>query len=511
VSSEEQNDAKASKQDIEDKEQLKKSIDEPADNASRLTNNADAQIQAHQQQHQRHLQKIIGVVVALLLIVVVGSVAYKLLSDSDSASIDPPLIQATPELSDSELASYRAQFKLALTQYENDVQPNIDKIMLSDWEASKVTELPLLKNRALTAFAEGAFLQAKQYFDTLYTKSNTLILEWQAQTEQHIEDAKSAFENDQIPQAQLNLNKALALMPTNSEAMELQSRLDAYSEVAILLRDLQVAKIENNLPKQISLLKDIIELDPQRSELNEDLDDIKVSYNQQTLASLLSSAESALAANQLSKAQQLVNEATAIKPSSKGAQSLNNRIAQVKAQQSLRSIKASLTRTAEQDNWEEVASISSSALQNYPTDAELKEFQSQAQQVISAKKSLAIFIARPGRLADDNIREAATKAIQSAFAPSLLSPSLQQQIEQAANMIDQYKSPVDVTVVSDGKTYIVVSGVGHVGEHREKVISLTPGNYVLQGKREGYRNKRLEFTVISNTPLVLTLICDEKI
>jgi hypothetical protein len=130
---------------------------------------------------------------------------------------------------------------------------------------------------------------------------------------------------------------------------------------------------------------------------------------------------------------------------------------------------------------------------------------------LSAKKSLASFIARPARLADNNIREAATKAIQNAFAPSLLSPSLQQQIGQVASAIDNYSGPVDITIRSDGKTYLTVLGVGHVGEHKEKVISLTPGNYILQAKREGYRNKRLEFVVEANTPLVLQLICDDKI
>jgi ABC-type phosphate/phosphonate transport system ATPase subunit len=68
-----------------------------------------------------------------------------------------------------------------------------------------------------------------------------------------------------------------------------------------------------------------------------------------------------------------------------------------------------------------------------------------------------------------------------------------------------------VQVNSDGKTYIVVLGVGHVGEYKQKVISLKPGKYVLQGKREGYRNKRVEFTVKANTPISVSLVCDERI
>jgi uncharacterized protein HemY len=493
------------------KQLSEETIEETTLDKDSSANNADAQIQAHRQQHQQRLKKLFGGAGALLLTALIVLVAYQFFTNTNSTvsqNIDEPAIL---ELSNEQIELYRDEFKAVLTRYEIEVQPKIDRILLSDWETAKVSELSFLKEQALTAFARGAFLQAKQHFENLYVNSNELITQWELQTTQHIEKATLAFNNDQLPQAQLNLNKALALMPTNLEALALQSRIDAYGEVAALLSDLEVAKIENNLPKQIGLLSDIIQLDPERDELNEDLANVKVSYNQQQLAELLESAESALKANQLSQAQKFVDAAKKIKPSSKGAQSLNTRIAQVRAQQSLSSIKVALEQAVKQDNWEEVLRLSNSALENYSLDQELSNFQSQAQQVLSAKKSLASFIARPARLADNNIREAATKAIQNAFAPSLLSPSLQQQIGQVASAIDNYSGPVDITIRSDGKTYLTVLGVGHVGEHKEKVISLTPGNYILQAKREGYRNKRLEFVVEANTPLVLQLICDDKI
>lgn len=493
------------------KQLSEETIEETTLDKDSSANNADAQIQAHRQQHQQRLKKLFGGAGALLLTALIVLVAYQFFTNTSSTvsqNIDEPAIL---ELSNEQIELYRDEFKAVLTRYEIEVQPKIDRILLSDWETAKVSELSFLKEQALTAFARGAFLQAKQHFENLYVNSNELITQWELQTTQHIEKATLAFNNDQLPQAQLNLNKALALMPTNLEALALQSRIDAYGEVAALLSDLEVAKIENNLPKQIGLLSDIIQLDPERDELNEDLANVKVSYNQQQLAELLESAESALKANQLSQAQKFVDAAKKIKPSSKGAQSLNTRIAQVRAQQSLSSIKVALEQAVKQDNWEEVLRLSNGALENYSLDQELSTFQSQAQQVLSAKKSLASFIARPARLADNNIREAATKAIQNAFAPSLLSPSLQQQIGQVASAIDNYSGPVDITIRSDGKTYLTVLGVGHVGEHKEKVISLTPGNYILQAKREGYRNKRLEFVVEANTPLMLQLICDEKI
>jgi hypothetical protein len=515
VSTEKHNNKLPPTEIVEETKGVKENADQPGrsveESEKNYSNNADAQIQAHRQQHQKRLKKLFGGSGTIVVIMLVIFAAYQFYSESNSVKPENAETQVISELSSTQIEAYREQFKDALTQYEISVQPNIDLILLTNWETTKVTELALLKERGLTAFAQGAFLQAKRHFETLYTQSNELIAKWELQTSQHIESARTAFSKDQIPQAQLSLNKALALMPTNLEALALQNRIDAYGEVEALLSDLKVAKIENNLPKQIDLLKNIIQLDPHRSELNQDLATVKISYNQQKLAALLEDAEKALLANQLGKAKQLVDAAKIIEPGSKGVQSLNSRIAQATAQQSLTSNKALIDEAVKQDNWEGVAQLSNAALQRFPADAQLKDYQSKAQQILSAKKSLAFFIARPERLADDNIREAATTAIQNAFAPSLMSPSLQQLIEQAANAVDKYKSPVDITIQSDGKTYIIVLGVGHVGEQKEKVISLTPGNYILQGKREGYRNKRLEFTVRGNTPLTLSIICDQKI
>jgi hypothetical protein len=414
-------------------------------------------------------------------------------------------------LSDNELAALREQFKAALTQYEVNIQPSINEIMLSDFEPQRASELTLLKDQGVTAFAQGGFTQAKTLLTSLDEKSKQLIDEWKAQIVKHVENGQAYFDEDQIPQAQLSVNKALALSSTNMQALELQNRIDAHGEVSILMDDLNIAITENNWPKQVEVITGIIELDPERTELQDDLAKAKLSLQQQQLASYLQQADAALIAGQLSRAESFVNKAKTIKSNSKGAQALSARINQVRAQQGLAGTKASLKAAANIDDWEKVNSLSSSTLIRYPNDAEVKQFQTQSKQVLSAKQSLSIFAARPERLSDDNIRAAASNAIQGAFAASMASPSLQKQIEQVANAIDQYNNPVEVNVISDGKTYITVLGVGHVGEHKDKVISLTPGNYVLHGKREGFRNKRLEFIVKANTPISLTLICDERI
>ena len=474
-------------------------------------NKADAQIQAHKKQHHQRKTKLLMISAGLVLAAILSVIVYYFISKEPSSTDQKIDIAPIAPVSQAQNAKLRDAFKQALTQYETQIQPQIDQIALSGYESGQLSELSLLKEQSVTAFAQGSFTQAKQTLENLGEKANKLISAWQVQIQKFVDDGQQAFNNDDIVQAQLQVNKALALSPNNSKALDLQNRIDAYGEASKLVEELKRAMYENDWPKQVEVITDIIEIDPMRTEFADDLANAQAQYEKQQLADYLQQAQNALKANRLTEASQFVQRAKAIKPNSKGAAALNNQINQARSAQSLTAIIASVEIAVASDDWERVSSLSQSALQQYPNNTALQNFQSQAQQVLSAKKTLAGFIARPQRLADENIRLAATQALQSSFSASLLSPSLQQQMEVLAAGIDQYSEPVIVTIISDGKTYITVVGVGHVGEQKQKEISLTPGDYVLQGKRDGYRSKRMAFSVKANTPLSITLICDEPI
>ena len=73
-------------------------------------------------------------------------------------------------------------------------------------------------------------------------------------------------------------------------------------------------------------------------------------------------------------------------------------------------------------------------------------------------------------------------------------------------------TPVNVNVISDGKTFVSVRGVGKVGETTGKTIQLKPGTYSFEGKREGYRSKLIEVSIpLNRSDVQVTVIADERI
>ena len=51
-----------------------------------------------------------------------------------------------------------------------------------------------------------------------------------------------------------------------------------------------------------------------------------------------------------------------------------------------------------------------------------------------------------------------------------------------------------------------------IGRTRARTIELRPGEYVFEGKREGYRSKLVEVVVQANAgaPVEVRIVCDER-
>ncbi len=165
------------------------------DDSGSQHSNADVQIQAHRKRHRQQQTKLFGGAGVLAIITLLMVVAYYLFTSESAKQGETTVAQPEVPMSALEISQFREAFKQALTQYEINVQPNIDEIMMSDWQPQKASELALIKNQALTAFAQGAFAQANQTISTLLQRSTALFVNWQKQIEQYINDGQEAFDH----------------------------------------------------------------------------------------------------------------------------------------------------------------------------------------------------------------------------------------------------------------------------------------------------------------------------
>jgi len=72
--------------------------------------------------------------------------------------------------------------------------------------------------------------------------------------------------------------------------------------------------------------------------------------------------------------------------------------------------------------------------------------------------------------------------------------------------------PVEITVVSDRATVVMIRGVRSLGRIDRTTVTLRPGTYVFQGYRAGYRATQVEVRVAAGSkPGEVVVVCDERI
>lgn len=490
----------------------------------------DALLAEQAQQQRRRWLIAIAALLLLLALLSLGWLAQQVLinsstpaaaqqleSSSDanaSAEKQPEQALATPDTgTDEQQAQRRQQFMQQLPIFEQGLEAQLTQAYVKRFAESAVTAALAAKQRALVAFANSDYEQALQQLGEAREQGKAILANWQQTLQQRLSEAQQAFASDQVSAAQLALEKALLLDPDNQQGQQLQQRIAVYPEVSRWLDRYRVAEVENNLSAQIDALTKVLALDPARqSSWQQTLSDKRRLQQQQQADSWVTKGVAALQSGDLMAAEQAYQQARQQAPQQGNVQQLGKALASAQREQQLQQQQQRIQQFIGADDWRQVQQLSASALQQFPNNSQLQQWSQQAQQLNQVQQQLDNYNARPQRLTDSNIQQAATDLLATALPLMPQSARLQQAAQQLAQQIDQLQQPVTVTVISDNRTDIRVLGTGVVGTVNKKVIQLKPGHYTLEGRREGYRSKRVTLALAPGQEQArIELICDERI
>lgn len=72
-------------------------------------------------------------------------------------------------------------------------------------------------------------------------------------------------------------------------------------------------------------------------------------------------------------------------------------------------------------------------------------------------------------------------------------------------------SRVQTTLFSDGETWVSITGVQAPERFQSRIVSLPPGEYVVVGRRRGYRDVQMRLQLRSGSePQTLRVVCTER-
>lgn len=141
-----------------------------------------------------------------------------------------------------------------------------------------------------------------------------------------------------------------------------------------------------------------------------------------------------------------------------------------------------------------------------------REGLSRSQERLDLDTKFEALLASPNRLFDPRTRTDAKGLVSQSQTFIADSKKLPDQTQRLRTLIQLAEQPLEVTLLSDLQTQVTLYRVGPLGQFEQKIVELTPGDYVVVGSRDGFRDVRAEIRVRpGDPPQPVTVICVERI
>lgn len=417
-----------------------------------------------------------------------------------------------PELQPIVNDELRLHYLQSLTEYENIIKPQLEKVDVVQWDKVRHDRLLILEDQAIENFGVSDYAGALTYIEETKQLAQVLIDDSAAQFNLAFADAQTAYSANDYDMAKMYIDKALMLDSSAVPANALYAKIAQLPEILLLKEKIDIAKIENDYQKEIDLLAQLLKLDPQRSESVQRQQTLHKAIKEANFASYVQQFYQSIKQGELATAQQRLQQAKNIFPTHQDMLRLTQVLQEMQQKHRLDNYQQTAQTAMADDDWLVAKQQLELLLGQLTADQWTQDMLVKSNTIIALHRQLDEYIANPYRLVDQQISAQARD--KSSIAKTLLddSPSLHEKIESIDELLEKTSKKKEIEIISDNQTHILVRGVGVIGMINKKVIKLAPGNYVFEGKKKGFKSKLINLLLAyDKNNYRLEIICDEPI
>ena len=240
----------------------------------------------------------------------------------------------------------------------------------------------------------------------------------------------------------------------------------------------------------------------------------RVQQTEQSLAfeNVLAQGASALAGGRIAEAERYYTRAGEMRADEPRVRDAQERIAEIRRSERNAADLAAGATLEEQEKWSEAVGHYREVLQR---DASLRfavDGLARSERRASLDRELQDYLDRPQRLTAAAVRNAASLTLARGEAATPRSPRLTGQLQSLRQQLAALDAPVRVEIASDNSTRVSMAPVGDLGTFSLRALDLPPGQYVVIGRREGFRDVRQELSISPGQQrAAVSVQCTERI
>jgi len=453
----------------------------------------------------------LSVVLVMLVFIFLPQMVSRPNIPVDTAVVKSVAIEQVSPWQEAQTARERKAAQEVLAQLL-DEQFALEEARVKLWGQKTFDEAADLAKQGDELYRQQVFAQATDSYTQALAKLTELSSRLPTVTTDHLRQGFDAVKAGDATAAKTAFDLVLQIEPDNSEAINGLQRASTLDQVISLAEKAAVEEANTRLDQSQQLLQQALKLDADSERVISQLGSLKQKILERDFIAAMSRGLSALERSDFNEARSAFQLALKLKPHSKealsGAQEVTHRI----AQNTITAYREKAQRLSEQEQWQ-------AALEKYDAvlkmDASLLFAQKGHKQTSDRARLDQLLqeqIESPARLATEAVYQEAKALLKVAATVAQPGPRLQQQISRLQDLMRQAVMPIEVEITSDNQTEVSLLKAGSLGNFLQHRLSLTPGHYILVGKRKGFRDVRREFEVAFNKPPVsVNIQCSEKI
>ena len=429
--------------------------------------------------------------------------------EPSSAAPQPPNLEESP-FEKAQLAAARRSAQDILARVLAK-QQTLEAGNIQQWANEAYQQALASANAGDQLYRERKFKKAIEHFQTAESLLDKLEAARQPHIAQLLSQGLAALNQGQVDLAQQTFEQILLISPDHPQALQGKQRCASLPEVFAATERGQALQAAGNYASALGQYAQALSLDPlfepaivgqnnaQRLLLDEQF---QTAINQGYLD---------LHSGELNTARQHFRQALAIKPQSTTAQTALTQVDNEIAQAAIARLLNSAQGDESKEQWQTALDTYNKILGRDAavTAATVGKIRSAARAQLNAK--LETFIDQPLRLASPSVYREAQQSLRDAQQIALAGPRLKQQIHSLSQILLKAQQPQTVVLRSDKLTRVRIFKLGEFAPFMEKTLQLKPGKYIAEGIREGYRDVRVEFTVLGSGTAPVVVQCRETI
>ena len=337
---------------------------------------------------------------------------------------------------------------------------------------------------------QGSFTPARQQIDEAMKIIASVEESLQAELELRLSEGRSALTQGSGAAAKEAFERALELEPENELAAKGLTRAKTIDQVFALLNEADRQEAAGELEAARDTFAKAFALDAQSATAQAGVSRLKAAIKQRDFDAARARATAAAGENRWTDAIVAYLDAQKIEPGSDEVKRLLAESRVREREQRIQNMLKSAYDFERQYAWNDARRVYLEVLAFQPGQTDAEEGLLRTGKVTRALLKFERLLEDARSLAARADFQSAINSFNEAMAskPSYL--ELQPDQIELKNMLERQSRPVSVAFVSDGKTWVTISGLQLLGKFTTTRVNILPGNYEVIGRRKGFADVR---------------------